>query len=110
MRRGWTLVLVLCAACGYGDRLPDDADVCQRADYLVASCGVVLPTLEGSPCTGAARILATCVVNHAKDCDQLATLNRRLEQCKDDLLDGGGLIAPPADLQVPESRAEDGGP
>ncbi len=108
MRAAWMVWMVFTLACA--DRaLPDDADVCERADYLVASCGVVLPTLQDSPCTGGARILATCVVNHAHDCDQLATLNRRLDQCKDDLLDGGGLIAPPADLPVPAPRDGDGG-
>ena len=83
------------------------ADVCTRATHLFSSCGVVLPTLSGAPCTGAARLIARCVVDHAKDCDGLATLAQRLDACVEDQLDGGDLLPPPADLPVPLADPED---
>ena len=106
------LCLALALAGCYPNQEPAaDADVCTRAAYLVSSCGFDLPTLDATTtaCTGGARIVATCVVDHARDCDELATLTRRIDQCANDLVDGGGLIAPPSDLPAPERASKDGG-
>ena len=111
-------------ACANPHEPEAGADVCVRAEALFARCGVILPTLSGAPCAGAARLVARCVVDHATDCDALATLTQRLDACVEDELDGGELLDPPVDLPVPLSddapdagrtdagadRKKDGGP
>ena len=94
-------------ACERTNEPAADADLCTRATHLFSSCGVVLPTLSEAPCTGAARLVARCVVDHAKDCDGLATLAQRLDACVEDQLDGGDLLPPPADLPVPFAEPDD---
>jgi hypothetical protein len=94
-------------ACEGTNEPAADADVCARATHLFSSCGVVLPTLSDVPCTGAARLIARCVVDHAKDCDGLATLGQRLDACVEDQLDGGDLLPPPTDLPVPLADPDD---
>jgi hypothetical protein len=95
-------------ACEPAAESPSDADVCERATQIFSSCGVVLPTLAGTPCTGAARLLARCVVDHGQDCDELASLTRRIDACVTDSLDGGDLLPPAADLPVlPAERGAD---
>ena len=89
------------AACAPTDELPANADVCARATHLFSSCGVILPTLSNAPCTGAARLVAQCVVSQATDCDGLSTITQHLDDCVEGELDGGDLIEPPADLPVP---------
>ena len=112
--RSFLLAAVLVAATGIGalaceqsNEPAADADVCARATHLFSSCGVVLPTLSTAPCTGAAKLVARCVVDHAKDCDGLATLAQRLDACVEDQLDGGDLLPPPADLPVPLADPDD---
>jgi hypothetical protein len=111
------VALFLASTACYGtDELPADADVCARATDLFASCGVVVPTLSRAPCTGAARLVARCVVDHASGCDGLAKLSQRLDACVGDQLDAGDLLPPPSDLPVPladepgAGDAGDGGP
>ena len=86
---------------------PAATDVCGQASAQFATCGTELPLLNGGPCTGTAKIMARCVVDHAHDCDELASLFSRIDQCVSDVLDGGDALLPPAtDLPVP---ALDGG-
>jgi hypothetical protein len=105
--RAWPLwvtsiaLVVSVLACDPSSELPADADVCKRANHLFSSCGVVLPTLANAPCTGAAKLVARCVVDHGATCDGLATLTQRLDACVEDQLDGGDLLPPPVDLPVP---------
>ena len=108
-------VAVLAPACA--SEPPSAADVCAEAKNRFASCGTSLPLLTDGPCTGTTRIVARCVVEHAHDCDELATLFGRIDACVADLLDGGDPLLPPAtDLPVPprdagrDGRADDGGP
>lgn len=87
---------------------PAAADVCAEATNRFNSCGTSLPLLTDGPCSGTTKIVARCVVNHAHDCDELATLFGRLDACVADMLDGGDSLLPPAsDLPVP---SRDGGP
>jgi hypothetical protein len=101
------------AACSSNE--PPPADVCAEAKNRFASCGTSLPILTDGPCSGTTRILARCVVDHAHDCDELATLFGRIDACVADLLDGGDALLPPAtDLPVPprdagQDSAIDGG-
>ena len=84
------------------------ADVCAEATQRFNSCGTSLPLLSDGPCSGTTKIVARCVVNHARDCDELGTLFGRLDQCVADMLDGGDSLLPPAtDLPV---GSRDGGP
>jgi hypothetical protein len=88
------------AACDTGE--PPAADVCAEAKHRFASCGTSLPVLGDGPCAGTTSIVARCVVDHAHDCDELATLFGRIDACVADLLDGGDALLPPAtDLPVP---------
>ena len=99
------LALSAIAACSGGE-LPA-SDVCGQAKDRFAACGTSLPLLTDGPCSGTTRIVARCVVDHAKDCDELATLFGRIDACVADMLDGGDSLLPPAsDLPVP---GRDGG-
>lgn len=84
-----------------------DADVCARATHRLSSCGITLPTASNTPCTGAARLVARCIVDHTDDCDSLASLSRRVDACISDELDGGDLLSPPTDLPVPLADPSD---
>jgi len=93
-------------ACSTGS--PVAADVCAEATHRFNACGTSLPLLSDGPCSGTTKIVARCVVSHAHDCDELATLFGRLDACVADMLDGGDALLPPAsDLPVPY---RDGGP
>ncbi|MDB4935925.1 MAG: hypothetical protein JWP87_2897 [Labilithrix sp.] len=98
------MVASLHAACS--DREAPAADVCGEAKNRFESCGTSLPVLSDGPCSGTTRIVARCVVEHAHDCDELATLFSRIDACVADLLDGGDALLPPAtDLPVPPRDA-----
>jgi hypothetical protein len=98
------LALGALVACSGDD--PPAADVCGEAKDRFASCGTSLPLFSDGPCTGTTRIVARCVVDHARDCDELATLFVRIDACVADLLDGGdGLLPPATDLPVPPRDA-----
>ncbi len=90
-------VLALCAlvavvACTLK---PPNGDACQRAGYLLASCGVTLPLLENGECTGGVRLLATCLADHAHTCDELATFMTRIDACANDV-DAGDISDTPS--------------
>jgi hypothetical protein len=88
------------AACS-GAEAPA-ADVCGQAKQRFASCGTSVPLLGEGTCSGTSRIIARCVVDHARDCEELATLFGRIDACVADMLDGGDSLLPPAtDLPVP---------
>ena len=94
MRR-LALLLPLFAACvppASGAR-----DVCEKAHQLIESCGASLPTLENEPCTGFNKVVSKCIAEHAGDCDELATLNTRLDECVGD----GGDELLPSDTEIP---------
>ena len=113
MTRPLALVLLLGALGAFAavapacaSQEPVAADVCAQAKSRFASCGTSLPVLTDGPCTGTTRIVARCVVDHAHDCDELATLFGRIDACVADLLDGGDPLLPPAtDLPVPARDA-----
>ena len=87
------------AACSSTE--PAATDICIEAKNRFASCGTSLPLLTDGPCSGTTKIVARCVVDHAHDCDELATLFGRIDACVADLLDGGDALLPPAtDLPV----------
>jgi len=93
-------------ACSTGS--PVAADVCAEATHRFNACGTSLPLLSDGPCSGTTKIVARCVVSHAHDCDELATLFGRLDACVADMLDGGDSLLPPA-TDLPVSN-RDGGP
>ena len=111
MRRSALFLVVLCVialgvACSSGE--PPAADVCGQAKQRFASCGTSIPLLGEGTCSGTSRIVARCVVDHAHDCEELATLFSRIDACVADMLDGGDSLLPPAtDLPVPDH--DDGG-
>lgn len=97
-------LVVVHAACSSTETPP--ADLCMAAKDRFSSCGTSLPLLTDGPCSGTTRIVARCVVEHAHDCDELATLFGRIDECVADLLDGGDDLLPPAtDLPVPPRDA-----
>jgi len=99
------LPLGLTAACWEQADAP--ADVCAEAKQRFNSCGTSVPLLTDGPCNGTTKMFARCVAEHAKDCDELATLFGRIDECVDALLDGGDDLLPPADdLPLPD---RDGG-
>ena len=101
-----TLAGLSCGALACTSTTAPAADVCAEAKNRIASCGTSLPLLTDGPCSGSTRIVARCVVDHAKDCDELATLFGRIDECVADLLDGGDPLLPPAtDLPVPSRDA-----
>ena len=88
------------AACSADE--PPAVDVCQRAISVFTRCGVTLPILSGGACTGATRTVARCVANHATNCEELASLQGRLDTCVEDELDAGDAFLPTAeDLPLP---------
>jgi len=108
-RQAFALALLGCAvvvACSTS--APVAGDVCAEATNRFHSCGTSLPLFSDGPCSGTTRIVARCVVDHAHDCDELATLFGRLDACVADMLDGGDSLLPPA-TDLPVSN-RDGGP
>ncbi|MDB5215449.1 MAG: hypothetical protein JWO86_3376 [Myxococcaceae bacterium] len=98
------LLAMVHAACSNPE--PPAADICIEAKNRFSSCGTSLPLLTDGPCSGTTKIVARCVVDHAHDCDELATLFGRIDACVADLLDGGDELLPPAtDLPVPPRDA-----
>ncbi len=100
------LFLLLClSACIQGGTPPKN--VCESARHLFLSCGASVPLLEGEQCAGVAKAVSRCVMDHAVDCDQLANLASRLDECRPD---GGedDLIPPAEDLPFP-FEPRDGG-
>ncbi len=81
---------------------PAAADVCEKAMNVFTRCGVTLPILSGSACTGVTRAIGRCIANHATNCEELASLQGRLDACVQDELDAGETFLPPAeDLPLP---------
>ena len=96
----FALVALGASACTSTE--PAAADICAEAKNRFAACGTSLPLLTDGPCNGTTRIVARCVVDHAHDCEELASLFGRIDACVSDLLDGGDALLPPAtDLPVP---------
>jgi hypothetical protein len=93
------VTVIASAACSSAQ--PVAGDMCVEAKNRFASCGTSLPLLTDGPCSGTTKIVARCVVDHAHDCDELATLFGRIDACVAGLLDGGDELLPPAtDLPV----------
>ncbi|GAC1356601.1 MAG: hypothetical protein NVSMB47_10040 [Polyangiales bacterium] len=95
---GLAAALLLAPACAAEPTVA--TDVCAQANDVFLRCGVSLPLVQTAACTGAAKTIARCVVDHARECEELAGLTRRLDLCAEDLLDGGDEIGAP-DLPVP---------
>ncbi len=101
MRSIFGLALLLCAC---GTEVPSTfATPCDEATHLIATCGAAVPFLSTRSCTGIARFTATCITRHATDCDSLATLSSRLEECMPDA--GEGLFPTAEDLQFPVAHS-----
>lgn len=80
--RAFPLLALVLAAC-----LPEPQsfpDVCAQASFMVESCGVTVPALTDTPCTGLARFVSTCVAQQASTCDALAALMRDPSRCAPD--------------------------
>jgi|GEM_PF-4975933 len=60
---------------------PPPKDDCDRATQLFLRCGVSLPLGPGQGCTGLRKIVSRCVVTIGGDCDALASLGSRLDEC-----------------------------
>ncbi len=97
---------VALGACLLPDARPP-ADVCEAATRMFQTCGATVPALEREPCTGVARLVSRCVTEHVKDCDELVTLPRRLDECLDDA--GTFLLDPAEELPFPYEGLGDGG-
>jgi hypothetical protein len=91
-------LLLLLAACLDGGAPPKN--VCEQARNLFQVCGATVPLLEGEKCAGVAKALSRCVAEHATDCDELASLASRLDDCRPD---GGedDLLSAAEDLPFP---------
>jgi|GEM_PF-6015560 len=78
-----------------------EGDVCVRARARFATCGATLPLLSDGPCTGTSKLVSQCVADHASDCDELATLLGRIDECMTDVAqDDDSLLPPATDLPV----------
>lgn len=101
-------LLVLVAGC----RLQATArDVCEEALNRIERCGATVPTLRDRPCSGLAKEVSTCITEHTTDCDSLATLPGRLDEC---VPDAGDDFLPEAEELpfpfTPDAGRADGGP
>ncbi len=97
----------LLTACGLDARAQQTFDnPCDRATDMVARCGATLPFISGRSCTGLARLTAMCITQHASDCDTLATLAGRLEDCMPDA--GDDLFPTAEDIEMPVARRDAG--
>ena len=107
MRRLLVAVLLSFGACE--PAAPPPKDVCEAANVRIARCGVLLPVSIGQGCTGVAKVIAECVTQLADNCDELASLPRRLDQCE---AIASAQLPPANDLPVPVADgggARDGG-
>ncbi|MEJ7728684.1 MAG: hypothetical protein WKG00_05670 [Polyangiaceae bacterium] len=68
-----------------------------------------MPLLEEGPCSGVRLATAECVVDHVADCDELASLPSRIDECIDDLLPDDDGELPTGGLPVPATAAGSGG-
>jgi hypothetical protein len=111
--RAALLVVVALAGCTPSE--PPAQNDCDQADRIFARCGVELPVVRTGTCNGVAKAIARCVVKLGTDCDALASLTGRLDECvaqaNDDLppleapplsaLDAGDAVDLGADLTGP---------
>jgi len=98
------IVALVVAGCAPAE--PEAADVCENAERHLSACGVMLPVTRGGACTGARKMLAECMVNHADGCDEMASLLRRIDACIADATDAGDLSpGEPADLRAHDAAA-----
>ena len=97
------LFITLLTACG-AEVHATFATPCDEATHLVATCGATVPFLNSRACTGLARYTAICITQHATDCDGLATLSGRLEECMPDA--GDALFPTAEDLQFPVAHRD----
>ncbi len=58
----------------------DDRNTCEQAELLLHRCGVQMALLDG-PCVGARIGAAECVLEHASDCTEVATLGEHVDEC-----------------------------
>jgi hypothetical protein len=103
MRR-FFLLLLACAA-----EPPSFKDVCAQASFQVESCGATVPELDGTPCTGLAEFVSTCVTQQAMSCDDLAALARDPSRCfpdaGDDAFPGAEELPLPPSSDSPDAGA-----
>jgi hypothetical protein len=84
-------------------------DICEQASHFFDTCGTTVPLLSDGACNGVRMAMARCVVEHAKDCDELATLFARLDACVRDLTDdAGAALPPPEDFPAPSIEGAGG--
>jgi hypothetical protein len=110
--RGAALLLCVSAAAATWSAAcerPEPGDACEAARQRFAECGATLPLLDEGPCTGVRLATAECVVDHVADCDELATLPSRIDECIDDLLPDDDGELPTGGLPVPATAAGNGG-
>ena len=109
MRHALVAVLSI-AGCAIA---PEPKDDCDRAARLFERCGVSLPVLR-QRCAGVPLAIARCVVRVGGDCDALASLSARLDECAADaelppldepplFVPDGGADAGPADLRAADA-------
>ncbi len=94
------LIALLVAGCGSA---PPPKDDCEKATQLFLRCGVSLPLTPGQGCTGLRKTISRCVVTIGGDCDALASLGSRLDECAQQV----GDDLPP--LEDPPLLATDAG-
>jgi len=75
---GCALLALLATGCAV---LPQAKDDCETATRMFGKCGVSLPVVQTQRCTGVAKTIAKCVVQVGGDCDALASLSGRLDEC-----------------------------
>lgn len=78
MARALLLAITLSIGCV---TLPPPKDDCELARRIFQHCGVSLPLLEGQACLGVPLGIARCVVKVGNDCDELAAITNRLDDC-----------------------------
>ncbi len=102
-----TVLGVLVAACGLGGVAPTSyASVCEQANGMIEQCGASVPFLTGHECTGLAKVAAKCITEHSTDCDSLATLSTRLDECMPDA--GDTLYLNAEDIVIPVTHQDAG--
>jgi uncharacterized membrane protein YgcG len=88
---------------------PAPEDVCEEALLLFATCGATVPLLTDGPCTGVRRATARCVVDHARDCDELASLPQRIDACVSEMFPDDEPLPTGGPLPVPDMSSGVGG-
>jgi hypothetical protein len=106
--------LLLCSSAtiavwGAGCERPEPGDACEAARQRFAECGATLPLLEDGPCSGVRLAAAECIVDHVADCDELASLPSRIDECIDDVLPDDDGELPTGGLPVPSTAASGAG-